>query len=158
MPIVHDNSSFSSVTYNQVEVTGFSFPTPDGTTEYKDTGINIPAQSIIEYILIKITTNGALGGGGASAYFVSNVATHLGAVDGGADYELFTSDMTNTTGPSLLAGATFPYMVVDNFDLKFTYLAPGAKNLYIQATTAGGEPATACVASILVGYKTFGTS
>ena len=160
MPLIHDGSAFTSVTYGQVEVTSLTLAPPDTTSTYQDTGINLPAYSAIDYILIKGTTNGALAGMPASghAYYISNMALNLNAVDGGVDYKLFATDLTAQTGPPLYTFNVYEYIQFDRFDLSWFYLNSGAKNLYFQITTAGAQPGTAAVVDILVGYKTYGTS
>ena len=158
MGLVHDGSAFSSVTYGQVEVTNLTVANPDAGSQIQDTGINLPAYSVIDYIMVKGTTNGALGGGGASAYFISNIATNIASIDGGQDYYLYASDLDNTTGPPLFTFNVYEYYTFDRFELSWFYMSPSASNVYFKVTTAGGQPATAAVVSVLLGYKTFGTS
>jgi len=157
MPLIHDGSAFTSVTYGQAEATSLTLATPDATSTYQDTGINIPAYSAIDYVMIKGTTNGVLSGMGHQ-YFISNMALNLNAVDGGQDYELFVSDLTATTGPPLYTFNAYEYIQFDRFELTWFYLNSSVKNLYFQITTTGGQPSTAAVVDILVGYKTYGTS
>ena len=163
MPIIIDGSTFSSETIGQVEVTGLTVASPDSTAEWQDTTINIPAFSIIDSILIRFTTAGVVSSG---VYYVSNFAVHLGAVDGGGyDYELSPgADLAapggggewgiDTTGNYLAGGMC----VVNNFGRSWIALYNSAKNLYWKVVTSAADPSTAAVASILVTYRTFGTS
>jgi len=161
MPIIHDNSNFTSVTHGQIEVEDFTFPIPDTTSEWTDTGIDLPQYSVIDYIMLKITTNGAVDSG---KYYIVNwglgstTYTMFGsdAVAPGAGGGYWGLDLTNPYGASYhcmnaaFGGAGQSYYLIN---------VGSAMSIHVKtATTATSDPGTAAIADILIGYKTFGTS
>ena len=71
-----DDSTFGGVTRCVDGISSLTLPLPDGSpaSEYVDTGINLPAFSVLRYIFIKKTTAGVNGNG---TLWVSNFAMTL---------------------------------------------------------------------------------
>jgi len=164
MPIIHDGSTFTSVTHGQAEKTSLTFPTPDADSAWTDTTIDLPAYSAIEYIMIKFTTNGVISGA-TSAYFIANWCIHNAdeGEGGGSNYGPWSSDFNSSTGIGLTnpfsAYGLGTYTVYDvPWGASYQLLYTSAKNLWVKTTTVGGAPDTAAIMDIILGYKTFGTS
>lgn len=163
MPIIHDGSTFTSVTHGQAEATSFTFPTPNGS-EWTDTLIDLPPYSAIEYIMVKFTTDGVLGGS-CTAYFIANWCIHNAdeGEGGESNYGPWNSDFNSSTGVNLTnpwtAYGMGDYVV---YDVPWggwpQLLYTTDKNLWVKTTTATAAPDTAAIMDIILGYKTFGTS
>ena len=159
MPLIIDNSSFTAVTYGQVEVTGLTLPNPSATTEWADTGINMPANSVIDYIMLELTTDGVQDAG---KYWIANWGI------GGTTYSLYNSDQVAPGGagywgidltnaydmPAFYIGHGFGVMGIGHYQV----LPYAGWPLHIKITTNTQQPETAAVVDLLVGYKQFATS
>jgi len=86
-----DDSTFGGVTRCVDGISSLTLPLPDGSpaSEYVDTGINLPAFSVLRYIFIKKTTAGVNGNG---TLWVSNFAMTYNAATPSSDYDEYYGD------------------------------------------------------------------
>ena len=84
-----DDSTFGGITRCVDGVTSVTMPTPNATSAYVDTTINIPAYSITRYIFLKKSTVGVNSSG---AYWVSNIAEAHSTETPDSNYDEFSGD------------------------------------------------------------------
>ena len=160
-----DDSTFGGITRCVDGVTSVTMPTPNATSAYVDTTINIPAYSITRYIFLKKTTPGANSSG---AYWVSNIAEAHSTETPDSNYDEFFGDWgypgdSVENGYNLEGAVGDPeftgHWVIRGMTEDSGKIVPDfARDLYLKISTNGGTPGTAAVLGIFVVYDTFDVS
>ncbi len=163
----HNDATWGGVTRNTSGISSLTLPKPNNTSEWIDTGVNIPAYACVRYIFIKKTTPGVNSNG---TLWVSNFAmTYDSTPD--SDYEEYYGNYAapgDYSGPengyNLEGAAGDPnytgHWVINglaNDSVKAVY--DYARNLWLKITSTGdASGGTAPVVSVLAVYDTFDVS
>ena len=151
MPIKMENGTKYGVTDAQLVKTGLGLGTASATI---DTTLDLPANSILDYIYIKPTSAAVIAGFMSSGHrqYVSNVILSAG----GSDMPMLSTDLgatsnyLNQTNGIVISGATDTGAAV-------AMLGTTTSDISIEVTVVGTVNTEATV-DVMVGYRTFDTS
>ena len=150
MPIKMENGTKYGVTDAQLVKIGLNLGTASATI---DTTLDLPADSILDYIYIKPTSAAVISGfGGGHRQYVSNIILSAG----GQDMPMLSTDLNsasnylNQTAGIVISGATDTGAAV-------AMLGTSTADIQIEVTVVGSVDTQATV-DVMVGYRTFDTS
>ena len=151
MPIKMENSTKYGVTDAQLVKTGLDLGTSSATV---DTTLDLPANSILDYVYIKPTSAAVISGFMSSGHrcYVSNIILSAG----GENEAMLSSDQDsgsnflNMTNGIVISGGTDGGATV-------TMLGTSTSDILIEVTVIGTVNTQATV-DVMVGYRTFDTS
>jgi len=162
-----DDSTFGAVTRGIDGISSLTLPIPNNTSDWVDTGVNLPAYGVLRYIFLKKTTPGVNSNG---TLWVSNFGLkYSGEPD--SDYEEYYGNYAapgDYSGPENgynLEGAvgdpeyTGHWIIngLANDSVKAVYDYP--RNLWLKITSTGdASGGTAPVVGVFVVYDTFDVS
>ena len=150
MPIKIENGTKYGVTDAQLVKLSLGLGTASATI---DTTLNLPANSILDYVYIKPTSAAVISGfGSGHRQYVSNVILSAS----GDDMPMLSTDLgaasnfLNMTNGIVVSGATDSGAAV-------AMLGTGTSDIQIEVTVVGTVNTEATV-DVMVGYRTFDTS
>ena len=166
MPIIVDNPGFAGESHGQVGATNkeLSSVNTGWGTVFGDDSNGLPANSVPERLLIKITTPGGVSEGGA--YQIKNIRLDYGTTQAwGSQYKsLWTTDFSGGGAPflTMASGTTYVFQLNGSDDNTSNpgygntrwFLTTATASVQLQSTIAGSATSAARV-NAFMSYVTF---
>ena len=152
MPIKIENSTKYGVTEGQLVKTGLNLGTSAGDV---DTTLNLPAESIVDYVYIKPTSAAVIANfGTGDRMWISNIKV---VVSGVGTMQLLNTDLANTSNFLNNTRGIVIHAGTGPGENAAAGLSDSTADIHLEVSVAGTVNTQPTV-DVMVGYRTFDTS